>query len=194
MVADVFPKIGHFTMDNASNNETMMKSLERRLAAREIAFDAAERKIMCYGHIIDLSSGHVIRSVSAAVNYGDGSESDDPSQAPPHQTAPIGDEAANATSDPIVLARAVVRSIRGSGQRRDAFDEVITNGNAKGWFKIGDPPTIVVLKHLQLLRDVCTRWDSVFHMLNRLRALRPVFLFISSNIPVTEQQIYVTGN
>src|ERR1700678_2130457 len=102
-------KVGHITMDNAANNETMMKSLEGRLAAREIPFDAAERKIMCYGHIINLSSGRVVRGVTAAVNYGDDSESDDPS--------PTGGEAASAASDPIVLARAVVRSIQGSGQR-----------------------------------------------------------------------------
>jgi len=153
-------------MDNAANNETMMKSLEGRLAAREIPFDAAERKIMCYGHIIKPSSGCVVRGVTAAVNYGDDSDSDDPS--------PTGDKAVSAASDPIVLAHAVVRSIRGSGQRRDAFDEVITNSNANGWFKAGDSPKVVVLKQLQLLQDVCTRWDSVFHMLNRLRALRPV--------------------
>ena len=105
----MFPKVGHYTMDNAANNETMMKLLEGRLVAREISFDAAERKIMCYGHIIKPSSGCVVRGVTAAVNYGDDSESDDPS--------PTGDKAASAASDPIVLAHAVVQSIQGSGQR-----------------------------------------------------------------------------
>ncbi len=31
-----------------------------------------------------------------------------------------------------------------------------------------------MLKELQLLRDVRTRWDSIFLMLNRLREMRPV--------------------
>lgn len=160
-VSDAFPEVGHFTMDNASNNETMMKFLEEKLALREIAFDAADRKIMCYGHVVDLSSGRVVRAIAA----GSLDNEDDPS--------PTDDETETAT-DLIAQARAVVRAIRGSGSRREAFDEVITNGNAKGWFKQGEPPKTVKLDHLQLLRDVRTRWDSVYHMLKRLRELRPV--------------------
>ncbi|KAI0263897.1 hypothetical protein BGY98DRAFT_905734, partial [Russula aff. rugulosa BPL654] len=42
----------------------------------------------------------------------------------------------------------------------------------------------VQLKHLQLLRDVPTRWDSVYHMLHRLRIMRPAvdhFLALPNN-------------
>jgi hypothetical protein len=63
--------------------------------------------------------------------------------------------------------------------RRDAFDDLITNGNAKGWFRQGQPPRVVQVPHLQLLRDVQTRWDSVYHMLKRLRIMRPVSLDIA---------------
>lgn len=167
-ISEVFLKVGHFTVDNAANNETMMKGLEWRLAERDIDFDAAERKIMCYGHVVDLSSGRVIRGVTDAVDYGDDFH--------PNPAVLTHDEAAESTNDPIVLARAVVRAVRGSGLRRDAFNEVIMNGNAKGWFKRGDPAQTVVLKRQQLLRDVRTRWDSVYHMLNRLRDMRPVWV------------------
>ena len=75
--------------------------------------------------------------------------------------------------DPIALGRAVVRSIRASGQRRDHFNTVILAGNLNKHFSIGDRVGVVV-PPLQLLRDVKTRWDSVFHMINRLRIMRPV--------------------
>jgi hypothetical protein len=149
-------KAGHFTLDNAANNYTMMKAIESELAARDIPFDAADRHIMCYAHVVNLSSGRVIRNIT-------GSDEDDSS-----------DESNATVSNPVTLARAVVRAIRLSGQRRVAFEELITDGNAKGWFKAGQPPRIVKLQPLQLLRDVPTRWDSVYHMLNRLRMMRPV--------------------
>jgi hypothetical protein len=58
-----------------------------------------------------------------------------------------------------------VRVLRSSSSRRDAFDQHIRDGNEKGWFDVGQ---------LQLLRDVKTRWDSVYYMLRRLRELQPV--------------------
>lgn len=87
--------------------------------------------------------------------------------------------------DIISHARTVVRVIRGSGMRRDAFDDVIKDGNSKGWFKEG--PKIIQLRRLQLLRDVRTRWDSKYHMLNRLRELRPVCIFASFNLIADKQ-------
>jgi hypothetical protein len=113
---------------------------------------------MCFGHVVSLCSGRVILAVTNGVNDVD----DDSSSC---------DESAPA-SNPIARARTVVRVIRGSGLRRDAFNEVIVNGNARGWFKEGQKT--IQLKQLQLLRDVHTRWDSIYHMLNRLREMRQV--------------------
>ena len=131
-------EVGHFTLDNASNNRTMMEELKTMLTEHDIVFDAEDRKIMCFAHIVDLCSGRVIRAASDGVEPENDSSSSD------------GDTAA---SNPIALARAVVRVIRGSGSRRDAFDEVIVRGNAKGWFKQGKPSQIIQVKPLQLLRD-----------------------------------------
>jgi len=125
-----------------------MESLARKLEARDISFDAADRQIMCFAHVIDLASGRVIRAV----------EGDNTSE----------------TSNPIGLGHTVVRSIRASGLRRDSFDEVVKNGNAKNWFKSGTPPEVIKIQPLQLLRQVRTRWDSVYYMVNRLREMRPV--------------------
>jgi len=159
-------------MDNASNNTTMMQELEVLLEARDIPFDAADRRIMCFAHVVDLSSGRVVRALAdraKAKNNDMDSDSDSDSESPP--------------TDPIAHARKVVRAIRGSGMRRDAFEEVIVNGNSKGWFKNAEG-LAVKIRFLQLLRDVLTRWDSVYHMLNRLRELRHVrrLIFHHANI------------
>ena len=155
-------------MDNASNNRTMMQALQIALKDREIDFDAIDRRIMCFAHIINLCSGRVALGAAGADEDDDSSpESDD-------DTVP---------SNPIARARAVVRALRVSGKRRDEFDRVITKGNQEGWWKQGDPPQVVQLKPLQLLRDVRTRWDSVYQMLHRLRQMRPVSLYTSRSSP-----------
>ena len=154
-------QVGHFTVDNALSNQTMMEELAKILNERDIPFDAADRKIMCYGHIVDLSSGRVIDKLKGD-SEPDNSNSDEDDS----------DEDNVPTQSEVEKARSVVRAIRGSGMRRDTFRDVIKNGNANKWFKEGSK--VVVLKELELLRDVRTRWDSVYRMLSRLRELRPV--------------------
>jgi len=141
-------------MDNASNNGAMMESLAQKLKLCDVPFDACDNRIMCFAHIIDLCSRQAIRAASGV----------DEGVPPSNETA----------SDPISVACAAVRAIRGSGKRRRDFKQVIADGNKGGWFKAGWPPEMVHLKPLQLLRDIPTGWDSVFHMLHRLREMRPV--------------------
>jgi hypothetical protein len=75
--------------------------------------------------------------------------------------------------NPVVLAHLVVRVIRASGMHHDTFNEVIKNGNSNQWWKGPDGKPFII-KQLQLLQDVRTRWDSMYLMLNRLRELQPV--------------------
>jgi hypothetical protein len=79
--------------------------------------------------------------------------------------------------DPLASARDVVRVIRASGQRREAFEAYREEGNRDGWWGIieknGKKEQRTVPPQ-QLLRDVRTRWDSVYYMLRRLRLNRPV--------------------
>lgn len=157
-------KVGHFTMDNASNNRTMMQELETSLKSREIDFDADDRRIMCFAHVIDLCSGRVIRAASDGVE----DNSDEDASSP-------------GSDNPLAQARAVVRAIRGSGTRRSSFQETINYGNTRRLFRQGQSPEPVKVESLQLLRDVRTRWDSVFLMLRRLREMRPVRIYSLSN-------------
>ena len=56
--------MGHITLDNALNNDTMMKALKTMLAVHDVSFDAHDHWIMCFAHIINLCSGRVIDAAS----------------------------------------------------------------------------------------------------------------------------------
>jgi hypothetical protein len=75
--------------------------------------------------------------------------------------------------DPIKRARRIVRIVRSSDQRKQAFKKVINTGNHSGWFRSHDNE-VIELPDLELLRDVKTQWDSVYCMIERLLVLRPV--------------------
>jgi hypothetical protein len=81
--------------------------------------------------------------------------------------------------NPLKRARKLIGVLRASDQRREGFRRFIQTGNERGWFfsktETGERLQIE-LPELQLLRDVKTRWDSVYMMLQRLRVLRPVGL------------------
>jgi hypothetical protein len=124
----------------------MMQELDRLLQDRDIPFDAQDRKIMCYSHVVDLSSGRVIDGLSRINKHS----SDWDADGLPLLTEPATYNDA-IVRDTISHARTVVRVIRGSGMRREAFEDVIKDGNSKGWFKEGQPPKIIQLKRLQLL-------------------------------------------
>jgi hypothetical protein len=102
-ISDVsFLEVGHFTLDNASNNGTMLEEMEVLLGACEIPFDAVDCKVMCFSHIIDLSHKWLVLTVDNEAHTSN-DEHDYPSS---------DDE--TVASNPIVHARSVVGVIQGS--------------------------------------------------------------------------------
>jgi hypothetical protein len=85
--------------------------------------------------------------------------------------------------DPLRRARRVIRILRSSDDHRLGLSKLIEDGNKSGLFTTIDPHTKgdrrvpAQVPNLQLLRDVKTRWDSVYLMLRRLRVLQPVRWF-----------------
>jgi len=69
--------------------------------------------------------------------------------------------------DIVALAREQVTTCRASGQRRESLQELIVEGNkAGGWGEQSEE-----LEESELLRDVDTRWSSIFLMIDRLLEL-----------------------
>jgi len=124
----------------------MLEHLALLLESRNIPFDARDRRVTCYAHTIDLVSKSIVTAA------------DDESR-----------------GYPVTLARKVVRTIRGSCLRREDFNGVVKNGNASDLF-LDSNEEVVKVQPLQLLRDVSTRWDSCYRMLERLRVMRPVWV------------------
>ncbi|RXW14039.1 hypothetical protein EST38_g11815 [Candolleomyces aberdarensis] len=57
-------KIGWVTLDNASNNETMMEHLEFLLDQRQIVFSAKDNRICCFPHITNLACKAVLDAIT----------------------------------------------------------------------------------------------------------------------------------
>lgn len=167
-----------------------MLHLEKILNARDISFNHLDNCIMyvphchpfdlynlvirCFPHIINICCQHIL------AEFTDLALSDPAAEffaTNPHTAAhaQLFEEAIE--RDPISLGRAIVRTICASGQRREHFAAIIKEGNAHGHFSIGELDGVQV-PLVQLLRDVQTRWDSVYYMIRRLRQLRPVFNWI----------------
>jgi hypothetical protein len=83
-------------------------------------------------------------------------------------------------------ARAIVRTVRSSGQRRMELLKVIRAGNLIGNFKDEDENTIQV-KELELIKDVKHRWDSLYLMISRLKELAPVIFSLFYIIRISDQ-------
>ena len=140
-----------------------MLSIEEILRERDIPFDYRDNRIMCFPHIINICNTHIIASFTDPALADNDAEFivSLPPQDRDHQTY---EEAL--ARDPIALCRSTVCAIRASGKRRDHFNEIICDGNAKGWFRDPkDPEQVIQLKQCELLRDVRTRWDSLYQMI-----------------------------
>jgi len=163
--------VGHWTLDGASNNGTFMQELATLLQAREIDFDPLDRRIMCFPHVINICCQHVIANFTN-IELAEAAEEFVAVLPPGLSDRQTFEEAVK--RDPVALGRNIMRVLRNSGQRCDLFDDIVGNGNEKGWFQAGNPPRPIQLPLVQLLRDVATRWDTIYYMVRRLCEMRPV--------------------
>ena len=148
-----------------------MQELATLLQAREIDFDPLDRRIMCFPHVINICCQHVIADLTN-IELAEATEEF-------VAVLPLGlsdqqtfEEAVK--WDPVALGCNIVRVLRNSGQRHDLFDNIVRDGNEKGWFQVRNPPRPIQLPLVQLLRDVATRWDSVYYMVRCLHEMCPV--------------------
>lgn len=164
----------------------MMRELEHLLEERDIEFDAHDRRIMCFPHIINICVKHVLDTdpadladAFAAVfaRNSDGDSDDDSDDFKEKYLEAL-------KNNPIALGRQIVKAIRASGLRREEFAKFIKSCNSSDLFKFQGK--VVRVPEHQLLRDVPTRWDSQYFMINCLRAMRVVcFFFHDSSLLLT---------
>ena len=136
----------------------MLEELQHLLRERGITFDAHDRRIRCFPHIINICVQHILDAFSAA-------GPSDLAKAFVHAFPDGGvdrEEYLKALGrNPIARGRQIVKAIRSSCLRRERFMELTKSG-------------LFEVPEYQLLRDVRTRWDSVYYMINCLRVMRPV--------------------
>lgn len=187
-LVDTYCQIGHFTLDNARNNDTAMRELSRLLQHRNINFDATDRRITCFPHVLNICSRRVIDEY-VTISF-DSVDTEDAWVDTFNNHVIDKDAYLEAVErDPVALGREVVRVVRASSLRREDFSDVLKSGNEKGWF-LDEDDNPVKLPVVELLRDVKTRWDSVYYMINRLRVLKQVIFIplMSCNLTVTYLQ------
>jgi len=65
-------KIGYFTLDNASNNDTALVQIAAYLAERGIKFNSLERRLRCFGYVINLVVKVLLWDVNTEILEGFG--------------------------------------------------------------------------------------------------------------------------
>lgn len=81
------PQIGCLTLDNASNNDTLLSELEKLLKRAKVPFDAIKQRIRCMPHIIHLAAMALLSSLgtwaaTAITDNATDSASSNPAPAP----------------------------------------------------------------------------------------------------------------
>jgi hypothetical protein len=171
---DILDRIGGITMDNAQNNDMAMQTFEQHLSSLGMTYIPEQQRIRCFSHIVNLAATDAVeafamphlfdlrhvRDADLKAAWRDGQSDTGYSDA--------------LKTDLIDRIHNVVRNLRSSGQRREAFRQTIVRGNQEKRF-INPVPL------LQLLRPVPTRWSSTFMMIDRFLQLMPAInLFLDT--------------
>ncbi|TFY51559.1 hypothetical protein EVJ58_g10499 [Rhodofomes roseus] len=154
----------NFTMDSASNNTTMLSAFEDKPIVKvpDTSFEAVNGNVHCLGHSLNRCSQMFIKNIGALPpddgrdgdNVEDGDDNGGNPDGPPDDPLSVGI---------IPKVRRIVRSIRSSPLRRDAWDQTIRTGNTSGVF-------LPHLREVQLILDIRTQWNSTYDMIFRVRS------------------------
>jgi hypothetical protein len=144
--------------------------MEKLFVEREIfSLNAKDNRIMCFPHIVNIAVQHVLSGMSRTKAPENNDDDDNPEYligANIDEGRGFGQTfSAACKQDPISRLRKIVVAIRSSGQRHDALIAWIENGNKNRLFVLQNRPIRIEPK--QLLRDVRTRWDSTYQMMQR---------------------------
>ncbi|QRV97807.1 hAT family dimerization protein [Ceratobasidium sp. AG-Ba] len=172
-------KLGHITLDNASNNNTLMEELEIVFKQQGLfTFGRTLNRIRCFPHVINLSVTTLLKQLPEAARWfrrkaaTDGDALDDD----------ILDYLDALESELVKSVRDSVKEMRKTDLRRDGFTESIKLGNFHGLFK-DEAGETVILPVVQLKRDSETRWSSTLNMIKQYLELYPAVIRYSAENP-----------
>ena len=90
---------------------------------------------MCFAHIINICCQHVIATFTD-IELADAAEDFVTALPPGHPNQQSFEEALR--WDPVALGHYIACVIQNMGQWHEAFNNLIQDGNEKGWFVVGD--------------------------------------------------------
>lgn len=152
---NIVNKLHCITSDNASNNLSMVKEVERLLEERDIEWDHTKYHIPCITHVINIAVQKFLASIKSDC-LEDGTR---PSTASSHGVK---------FSDMVAKARTIAKSIRASPQQWKQFQLICETYQ---------------IKPLKIYIDVSTRWNSTHRMLERCIFLRKAVHRYAENHP-----------
>lgn len=157
-------KIGYFTLDNATNNDTALQHISQHLHDLGIDFNPVQRRLRCFGHVINL--------VVKAFLWGTNSVAFE-AEINSHQEMQQEAEELEAwrRRGPLGKLHNIITWISRSPQRRDRFEEKVQH-------LLGADT-----KALALIQGNTTRWEGDYDSLTRAFELRePLEEFVASAI------------
>ncbi|KAH9930790.1 hypothetical protein B0H21DRAFT_677483, partial [Amylocystis lapponica] len=132
----------------------MLKELQKVLRAKGIPFHAEGNHIRCFPHVVSVA----VQTGLAQLTDVDKTIYVDESLNPG-----LAFDTRERCNDMVAAARRLVSACRASGQCREDYLLTIREGNTTHAF--GES---IELPELELLRDVDTRWSSIFLMVDRV--------------------------
>jgi hypothetical protein len=163
---DILDRIGGITLDNATNNDSAMSIFEDYLEERGLKYNAHQQRVRCISHIVNLAVQDALTALPHPDKLNIRDVSNPAVKAALRQAKRNPDYAIALKTDLVARVAELVKQLRASGQRREAFEQSIQDIN-------NDRRMGLILHPVQLLRQVVTRWSSTFLMMDRFLYLTP---------------------
>ncbi|KEP45315.1 putative transposase, partial [Rhizoctonia solani 123E] len=180
-------KVGYITLDNASNNNTMMRELAGSLKAHGLVFDADLNRLQCFPHILNLA----VQAITSALSESAKRHRQKMREAGLYVSSAEERYLDALESDPLEAIRTSIHACRASGTRREDFSKMIEHGNNEGTFHLPDG-TSIIIPNRQLLRDSPTRWGSTYIMSGRYIEVYPAIVELAYQCRKTAHIPFIT--
>ncbi|KAG6989179.1 putative AC9 transposase [Fusarium oxysporum f. sp. conglutinans] len=149
-------KVGVSICDNAASNDVCLRNFYTNLDASITRADAEARRMRCFGHILNL--------VAQAFLYGDDAASFELQSDAYGMLERVEEDLEHwRTKGPVGKLHNIVKFIRASPQRTEAFKAHAREQEEADIYKLGEESTA----ELEVIQNNATRWNSTYMMIER---------------------------